>query len=568
MLKTREWASSGYATRHPTTGREESMWNHAHKAGKRPVLQLLPACLAVVWFAMVPSHARAELIGYQSDSGNYFRVNGYLRAWSSFNLSDVPETQNDDEYDLSMLRAALRLDFDARTGPVKWNAVLRAEREYKTDYLERLQDISQDTTRLPGIVVAGGEHADVMDQYNSVRLREYTVEFEPTSRIRMKLGRQQVVWGETDFFRALDIVHGFDLRWRSFVEPENEELRKPLILANTTIDVPELNGALQILLRPGWDEGNDIGNDNDLYGGRWGLNTFRTVDFLVPGAVTHYDYDHPAGDEDDVTWGARWNGYAGGLSYSVAYLKTFNPDPIMNSAFAPYEKVPANGFGDWIFPEIEVFGATASGYLAPLDLVYSVELAYMKDKPFNVGLSTPNSFFQPAPFGSSSTLPGFGGVIEKDLIVSMFRVDKQLPTRRYLNTSSDSFFSVQVFNEWIQDYEDSDEIVNIVGYNAPREEHTTTITAIFGLNYMGDTLNPSLAVGMDPQNAGGFVIPSVEYAIGNHWRLRAEANFFLSDDTRTAAPRSSLTGLSEDDTYLFGALENADQLLFRLTYLL
>src|SRR5690606_25407059 len=140
--------------------------------------------------------------------------------------------------------------------------------------------------------------------YNNSELRELYIDFPVGDRLNFRLGKQQIVWGETDFFRAMDVVHGFDYRWRSFVEPESDELRKPLILANMRIQIPEAQGSLQAFIRPGLDRGKDIGNTYDLSGGRWANQPNKGVDFFGPSAVpgmdlTHYDYHHPAGDVDD-----------------------------------------------------------------------------------------------------------------------------------------------------------------------------------------------------------------------------------------------------------------------------
>ena len=494
-----------------------------------------------------------------------FRVGGYLRGWASFNLKDIPDTPENDRGDLSMLRASLLIDTDFSTGPLDWKLIFRGDREYKTDYVKRLENMTRN--KFAG-AFAGGPGSHVMDQYDLTELREFYVDFNVGSRTKLRLGKQQVVWGETDFFRAMDVVHGYDLRWRSFLEPENEELRKPLILANATIQVPEADGALQIIVRPGWDRKRDIGNSYDMYGGRWTPQSYTGADFLSGGMTMAYDYSHPDGDESDVTGGFRWKGQAGDITYSFAYLKTFNPDPIVNSTAAPYKKAPSNPFGDWIYPEIDLIGVTASTMVAPIDSIVSTEIVLFMDAPYNVGLDMPGSKFNTCvpscPPGSPNTLPGFGGIIKKDTLLTMLRFDKPLNLKSLLNTSSDSFLSVQIFDKWILDYKKSDEIVDLAGYNAARDEHSTVITGILALNFAGNTINPTLAVGLDPWNSGGFVIPSVDVVLGDNWRLRVEADLFFSKDKRTPSA-ASVNGLSEDKTRLFGYFNDRDQLLFRIT---
>lgn len=503
--------------------------------------------------------AASQDAGNGGSQESSFRLGGYVRGWASFNLKDVPDTPEDDKGDLSMLRGSLLLDADAKFGGMEWKAIGRLDREVKTDYVERLENLTRFKT-------PGGPGSDVMEQYNRGDLRELYVDLMPTERIKLRLGKQQVVWGESDFFRAMDLVHGYDLRWRSFLEGENEELRKPLILGNMTVQVPEVDGSFQVIVRPGWDRDKDIGNSYDLYGGRWDLQTFRGADFLSPNVTMRYDFHHPAGDVDDLTWGMRWKGTAGGLSYSVAYLKTFNPDPIVNSAFVPFERAAASPFGDWIFPKIELVGVTLNGYAAPIDSVLSTEIVYTKDAPYNVGFMTPGSKFLPTPLGSPNTVAGFGGVVLKDTLTTMLRVDKNLDLKSILGTGRESFFSLQLFDKWILDFDQGDEIVDIVGYNAAKSEHSTIMTAILVTNYANDTINPSLAGGVDLRHGGGFLIPAVDFVLGDKWRLKVEADLFFSKHEREPS-LGSVTGLSETSTHLFGALKNSDQLMFRLTRL-
>ena len=438
-----------------------------------------------------------------------------------------------------MVRGSLLLDADLRTGPLNWKAIGRADAEYKTSYLQRLENQTKATT-------PDGPGSDIMDMYNQGELREFYVDYSPTDRLKLRIGKQQVVWGETDFFRAMDVVHGFDFRWRSFLERESDELRKPLIMVNATIDVPEADGSLQLLFRPGLDRESDIGNTYDLSGGRWALQPNKGVDFLAPGLLTN-NHHHPDADVRDKTGGLRWSGSAGGISYSLAYLKTFNNDPVVNSAFVPFGEQPDGVLGDFIHPKIDLIGATLNGYVPAIDAVLSTEIVYTKDAAYNVG----TNFF-------GGALPGFGGIKEKDVLQTMLRMDKSLNLQSYLGTRRPSFFSVQVFDKWIQSFDKADDIVELAGFGAPVKEHTTLLTAILGLNYKNDKINPMLAVGTDLSNGGGFVIPSVEFVWGDDWRLLAEADLFFNSAQKNP-------GEIEQSTHLFGGFANNNQLVFRLT---
>lgn len=464
-------------------------------------------------------------------SANSLEVSGYVRQQLSFNLEDPPETSEDDKWDASMIRTTVRLDFDGEVGPIGYHFVTRAEREYDTNYLERLDDL-RGTDNL-------------VDHYNNEEIREAVLEFSPTKNVSMRFGKQQVAWGETDFFTGLDIIHGFDYSWRSFLEVENEELRKPLIMLNTIIQVPSLRGALQLLVRPGWDEDEDIGTTYDLFGGRWANQPNKGVDFL-DGFGIKYNYDHKEGDTDDVTYGARWSGVWGDYNYSVAYLTGFNTDPVVNSVFNPYKGEIKGGFAEFIYPEVETVGLTLSTYSEVTDAVWSAEFAFTKDKPYNIG----SNFF----------LPGFLGVEEKDVLRSMIRMDKQMDLSGVIGTSRPSLVSVQIFDTWLTDFDTRDDIVDLAGYAAKKKEHSTIITLLMLNYYNNDRIKPELAAGYDLSYGGGFVIPSLNLAYGDHWRVRVEADIFFDDGD------TSPSGNGSNDTNLFGYFANNDQLSVRLTY--
>ncbi|MDU9392161.1 DUF1302 family protein [Pseudomonas japonica] len=488
----------------------------------------------------------AQAMDYGNDEYG-FSLGGYLRGWTSFNLNNAPETRGNDKGKLSMLRGSLLLDADAVTGPLTWKAIGRFDKEWMTGYQDDLQDINR------SMVNTGyrGRGSDLMDEYDRAELREFYFDYE-YDRVKFRVGKQQVVWGETDFFRAMDVVHGFDYRWRSFLEPENEELRKPLIMFNTTVQVPELDGSLQVLVRPGWDAHNAIGNSVDFYGGRWAPQPYRGTDFF---SLLDTDYDHPSGDNEKVTGGLRWSGLAGDVNYSLAWLKSYQGDPVVNSRFAPYKKTPKGVLGDVIHPEITVWGATASTYVAAADAVFSTEVVYTEGVGFNQGS------YQNPMFGGAVP-PGFAGLQRKDTLTTMLRMDKTVDLTRVLGTSRPSFLSMQLFNTRVLGFDSDDDLVELAAYGAKKRRDTMLFTTVLQTNYRNDTINPSLAAGIDVNNKGGFLIPAVEFALGDSWRLRAEADLFY------AAGRGSDGGgdaQGKGDTRLFGYFDNHDQLVLRLT---
>jgi hypothetical protein len=509
--------------------------------------------------------------GIEIDEISNFSMNlsGYLRTTVGISLEDHDETRSDDKGEISMARGSLYLDLDVYTGPLVWKAVGRLDKEMQTDYLDDLEAL----TRLQS---PGGNTStqDYMDQYDTDDLedflREFYVDFTLFDRLDVRLGKQQLVWGESDFFQALDLVHGFDYRWRLFFE-NNEEWRKPLILANFNLDVPALNGNLNFYVRPGWDRDEDMGSNYNIEGGRWIPHPYRGVDFTA--FTNAYQTGHKSGDWDDETYGIRWNGIAGSIGYSLAYLKTFNPQPMMNptsstaisglfgvTASTPWGEEPDNQvLGDWIYPEIDVFGFTINGYSASMDSTLSAEIAYIPNKPFNYGQL-------------HSSLPGWGGIKEKDTVVTMLRLDKELKLMNLLGTNRPSLSSIQLFDTWITGYDEDDEIVEFASFGARKKEHTTYLTLFTLLNFKRDTINPSFVVGADLSNGGGFAIPAVEFVIGDKWRFKVEADLWWNDGDKkkpsaTAANGAHLNplGVNENSASLFDWFADDNQLVFKLT---
>ena len=70
-------------------------------------------------FAMVPllcAVTTSALIAPSIVHAADIRTSGYLRQHLATNLNDVPETQEDDKYDLAMARTTLLLQVDADLG--------------------------------------------------------------------------------------------------------------------------------------------------------------------------------------------------------------------------------------------------------------------------------------------------------------------------------------------------------------------------------------------------------------------------------------------------------------------
>jgi len=513
--------------------------------------------------------------GYGGDADPFYNLNwnGYVRTTVGVMLDDNDETAADDKFRMNQAEVTLNLDFDIKTGPLNWKVITRFDKEMQTDYLDDLEDRQDSIATLFGLqgnYSSKGAHKDgeFMEQYETTDeimdwLRELYFDVNLfDDRLMVRVGRQQLVWGESDFFQAMDVVHGYDYRGRLFYE-NNEEWRKPLMLFNFRLDFYELGGSLNWYIRPGWDRAEDMGSNYNIEGGRWIPHPYRGVDFTQ--FTDSYRTDHDSGDWSDMTYGIRWNGEWGSIGYSFAYMKTFNPAPVVNPHARPaaadgrtditglgandggyYQYYGLKGatetyggdaattgnlLGDWMYPEIDIYGFTMTGFNQPMDATISAEIAFIPNKPYNYG-----SLY--------SDLPGWNGVIEKDTINMMFRIDKEFKWMESLGTHRPSLSSIQLFDTWILSHNDSDEIVEFASFGARKKEHTAYLTIFSLMNFHRDTINPSFVAGTDLTKGGGFAIPAVEFVWGDDWRLKVEADLWFNDGDAKKVCKGTAGGYS------------------------
>ncbi len=529
----------------------------ASGARARAGLKKLGAAAALAAAGM-PLHAADDAL----------RIDGYLREELSWNTRDWDDTPDDDSGKLSMARTTARLNIDWKaTEDVSVVAKLRAVGEFRTSFLNDLEKMGANNYH-------DGARGNIMKLYNRNDIgdvvRELYIDFPLGERSRMRFGKQQIAWGETDFFAANDLVHGFDYTWRTFLEPANEELRKTNIMFKLNVDVPELDGGVEAFVRPGWDRKEDIGTELDIYGGRWSGQPYAGVDFRN---IDPYDFDNREGDYKDMTGGIRWSGLAGDINYSVSYLKTFWPMPIMNGT-SKFNGMPGTSpvdtvgrrdttglFGNVIYPKVDVFGFTGSGYAEWADAVFSTEVAYIKDLPYQISL-VPNSF------ASQVVAPGFDGIERKNVLAWMLRMDKNIAaTQSLLGSEKPMFFSVQLFDKWVLNYDRDDRLLNSVGWGARTKEHSFLLTGIFSLSYDNGRIKPELVVGKDLTYGGGFAVPSVTVELAKDWRWKVEYDAFWSHEWRDARKCAPPNAGTCDDAGFFGVFHDRDQLYTSLTYL-
>ena len=494
-------------------------------------------------------------------------VHGYVRAYAGWTAENTIETGTGSGA-LNMLRGQGYLEAQDKKSALQWKVSARVSREAKTSFLNALQ--TQERTEASPYA---NPNFNVMGNYNSNEIRDAWVQVQPTENLNIKFGRQQVVWGETDLFQALDIIHGHNLTWAPLLE-EADETRKPLILLNAALSIPEADGSVQLILRPGWDPLRYNGSTWDLQGGR-----ARTIGYKGASSDFPYDYAHPEGNlKNKLTYAFRWKGMAAGLNYHLSYVKMpYVRNPIANSALAPDKQGPIGGptvIANWIVPIVQVYGAGVNAYAASMDTVLTAEIVNTRDEPFNVGS---------VPGASASCLDGLGagtslapfltsfsglcGVKRKSAVMTMLRAEKSLKTNDLLGTSSPMTAGLQIFNTWIQGFNAAEGLIQSIGYPNAVNKSSTFVSLVLRAPFVHDRLTPTIALGRDITNHGSLISAAVDYELGTSWRLRAELDSFNGNSTVTmqhATPVGSVpVGGASGMT---GLLSGSSKFVMRATY--
>lgn len=503
-------------------------------------------CLGLFMIGVVQP-ASAALI-----DANRLSTSGYLRTYASMNMEDALSSSYDAKNEFSMVRSQMKLESDLTMDWARFKLMVRGNREYETDYLKQLE----------------GQGGDITEFYDDEQVRELYVDLPVTDNIQLRLGKQMVSWGETDFFQAMDVIHAFDNSWRIVLAP-NDERRIPMTMANMQIDLPQYGGSLQLLYRPGGiNDGKDIATNQPATSGRWAAWPMRAGRFTGDPRNDH-NFDHPAGDPDDPDYGIRWSSnaqlFGTRVDYTLSYLRTHKSGGVTNCnpasvAAVPdcdnaYKVAPAGPI-ETIHPELDLFGITGNTYVPSIDSVLRTEIAYIPNNP----LQAWGRLFNPA-VGGLVSFPGAGGIKEKQTFRMMLGLDTQWDYM-YQELGADGPLSIsfQVFDTYLPDYNKSKE--QLVETAGVRSDHSAIGTVVLRANYFNARVNPFFAYLHDLSYGGGLILPRISFTYGTNWRAMLEYQAWLQD----AEVPSNAGQFKSNDVHLFDTQANNDQLLFRLTY--
>ncbi|QQS47531.1 MAG: hypothetical protein IPM66_02410 [Acidobacteriota bacterium] len=328
--------------------------------------------------------------------------------------------------------------------------------------------------------------------------------------VNLKLGLQQVVWGQADGLRVLDVINPLD--YREFILEDFLDSRRPLWMARA--DVPIREGSLQLLWIPYFAPGRLPGPDAEFGAGPvfgLGLITGSTAPIELGVEPT----GRPARRIGSSQFGARYSHSLGGWDLTANYFHGWEdtPTPYLESLeFRPGSPVPTAV----IRPEHdrrEVIGGTAANSFGPL--VLRLEAGWNRNKSVAATTNPPQRGFERA--GQFSGVAGLDYSAAPWLWIS----------GQYFLQFTSAPQSTLIF---------------------PRYNHLASI--YFRTNFMRETLRPELFIltGLDQKQY--LIRPRLVRTFGDHFSIGIGADF-----------------LGGRQTTIFGYFDTKDRTVLELKWL-
>lgn len=276
----------------------------------------------------------------------------------------------------------------------------------KTELSVRIQDWNSDLSKFKNIAELGGEYAisDNLTFFGRVKywydfayaLRDeldiaghYMEHVQRTDWLRdcyldfknegwfLRLGKQQVAWGQSDGIAVLDRVNPPDLS--EYWLPDQQDIRIPLWMLNINYS-PKLNSNLQLLIIPDFEQsvGAPIGAPFTFY------SYIRYNNFKKSVTSVDENIYFPGKQLENSTLAAQWSDRVGSVDYTLNFLSGFYYSARNQTIFlggAP----PFNYKVDRSFKRWKMYGASFNTTMTEPGLLqgftFKGDFAYYDDEP-------------------------------------------------------------------------------------------------------------------------------------------------------------------------------------------
>lgn len=404
----------------------------------------------------------SALLNLSTTSVYAAEISGILKSQTSFNTAEnklqQQEWQLDIEYDVGL-----------------WGGDLKAIGRLRFDTVD---DLNQRSTADTYSAVA---KPFATEDWGSVELRElYWETFGDNSFWR--IGKQQVVWGEADGLKLLDVIN--PQNFREFVLDDFDDSRIPLWMLNAEFTLTE-NGVLQVL----WIPDTTVHNLAPI-GSPYAFSSSSIVPKPASDlAVQLSPAQAPRSPIKDSDIGLRYTDFVGGWDVSLNYLYHYVDEAILRASAQTNSEIP-HILLTQNYERSHLLGGTASSALG--DWTIRAEIAFETNRYHRTKQSLP-------------------GVVQANQWSSVIGLDYQ--------GWSDQFVSVQWFQSRIDAAQN--ELIE------HRQEDSMTF--LWESNFMNDTLKAKWLQIHSIDHGDGVFRPKLSYNLQSNLDIYISADVFYGN---------------------------------------
>ena len=400
------------------------------------------------------------LLSLSSSSTFAGDVSGILKSQTSFNTAESELQQQE-----------WQLDIEYDTG--LWGGDLKAIGRIRLDTVD---DLNQSSTADTFSAVA---KPFATKDWGSVELRElYWETFVDNSFWR--IGKQQVVWGEADGLKLLDVIN--PQNFREFVLDDFDDSRIPLWMFNAEFTVTE-NGVLQVLWIPDTSVHNLAPSGSPYAFSRSSIVPKTASDI----AIQLRPAQAPRSPIKDSDIGLRYTDFVNGWDVSLNYLYHYVDEPIVSASAHTNSETP-HILMTQNYERSHLLGGTASSAIG--DWTIRAEIAFETNRYHRTKQSLP-------------------GVVQANQWSSVIGLDYQ--------GWSDQFISVQWFQARINATQT--DLIELIEHS-----QEDSVTFLWESNFINDTLKAKWLQIHSIDHGDGVFRPKVSY------NLQSNLDFYLSAD--------------------------------------